>query len=108
MNSNVISPSGGSAHHCAIRSWTRARKTAARPGMSEIREVPSVGHEAVKRVSEPEGGLDRVVGQVVRREEATIFFRMPLPRHRSVRAFTAQDRDAVDPIVNSNTHDDIA
>jgi hypothetical protein len=33
---------------------------------------------------------------------------MPLPRHRPIRAFTAQNREAVDPVVNSNTHDDIA
>ena len=84
------------------------RQAAARPGVPEVREIPAVGHEPVERVSEPEGGLDRKVGQVMRWEEATIFFRMPLPRHRPIRAFAAEDREAVDPIVNSNTHDDIA
>ena len=76
--------------------------------MPEVGEIPPVGYESVESVPEPERDLDRIVRQVVRREEATIFGGMPLPRDRSIRALAAQHRETVDPIVNSNTHDDIA
>jgi len=76
--------------------------------MPEIRKIPSVGHEAVKGLSEAERGLHRIMGEIVRRKEATIFGGMPLPRDRSIGALTPEHGQAIDPIVNSNTHDSIA
>lgn len=76
--------------------------------MPEIRKVPPIGHEAVKCMSQAERGLHRVVGEIVRRKEATIFGRVPLPRDRTIGTLTPEHGQSIDPIVNSNPHDRIA
>lgn len=95
------------AAHQKLRRVRLGRQPAARPWSAEIAQITAARDEAIKRLMEAQGGLHRVVGEIVRGKEATIFFGVPLPRHRSVRAFAAQDREAVDPIVNFNPHDDI-
>src|SRR5258708_11353680 len=67
------------------------RKLSARPWRGEVTDLPTVRHQPVECAPASERGLDRIVRQVVRREDCAELTLLPLPRDGAV-ATRARDR----------------
>src|SRR5207245_1476568 len=66
------------------------RERATRPRVPEVGQVPALSHQTVETARVSEDGLDGIVGQIMKGEEASLLAVLTLPCDRAVRSQTAQ------------------